>query len=130
MVCNMTEKTIHEQIKELHEIQERFRTTITALVANIKDNPAITQMKKEPKVFVMSSADVFGDQTMRLDPFYYDFSAQKTKLIELVDGANGPDQIVSLLSTIVKTGTYRTAQGTFSFHADVRSEIGKILKSL
>lgn len=101
---------------------EMLKKSLGETIHNLPDNPRITDFRGCG--FSLHSRDLNNVWS----PFYHDFKAQYTKLVEIVDKAR-LDTIGYVLTRIVESGSYPESSGTVKFHPDVIEHLRGLLGS-
>lgn len=131
---NDTVKNIRKHTEELEIVAkkgEELRKQLHEAIANLPDNPEVKRVAQKPRCFTVSSKAVFGDlknnPTLRMDPFYHDFSNQYEAIAKAIDICE-PINVLKTLTNIANTGKLKLSGGRYhSFHPVVVNHLRTLI---
>ena len=116
--------------KDVLEYENSKKEQIISVLNEIRfSNKNIKVLNESPRIFTVSSSQLFSERGINLSPEYYDYDAQFDAIIEGIRSRSLKDSI-SFLEKVIeeKRFTFKNAHGKFVFHDDVINKLRETFK--
>ena len=116
--------------KDVLEYENSKKEQIILVLNEIRfSNKNIKVLNESPRIFTVSSSQLFSERGINLSPEYYDYDAQFDAIIDGIRSRSLKDSI-SFLEKVIeeKRFTFKNAHGKFVFHDDVINKLRETFK--
>lgn len=116
--------------KDVLEYENSKKEQIISVLNEIRfSNKNIKVLNESPRIFTVSSSQLFSERGINLSPEYYDYDAQFDAIIDGIRSRSLKDSI-SFLEKVIeeKRFTFKNAHGKFVFHDDVINKLRETFK--
>lgn len=116
--------------KDVLEYENSKKEQIISVLNEIRfSNKSIKILNESPRIFTISSSQLFSERGINLSPEYYDYDAQFDAIIDGIRSRSLKDSI-SFLEKVIeeKRFTFKNAHGKFVFHDDVIKKLKETFK--
>lgn len=115
---------------EVLEYENSKKEQIISVLNEIRfSNKNIKVLNESPRIFTVSSSQLFSERGINLSPEYFDYDAQFDAIIEGIRSRSLRDSITFLEKVIEeKRYTFKNYHGKFIFHDDVINKLRETFK--